>query len=356
MPLRDSDQKIWLRVPIDLAYWDKAKPTGLFMPAGTHGFRPDGSESVALVSLDPAAIRSYLDTQWRIEWRSAVLVSGLLALAGFVFIGVNEGRRWLFKPGMPDYLVPFTPYLAAEPVNRSFTIAALGAVMTVFGGLSAAIGFLLAWSAFRAFFNKMEEWNFSLLWFSFGALVVAGIGMTLYRVGRGIWTRGAAQLLQDDKRSPVVYLRSFRADRRGSDTEHTLVEKASKIGPVVAVGEPGERFPPFGAARLYVDHAHWHDVVARLVAVAQLIIFRIGDTEGFWWELKHAAEKVDPGKVLIWIPDADRKHFTDAILTRIDSVLSHPLPPLRQSRGAEFIAFGPGWTSQWIRGIPGAKS
>jgi hypothetical protein len=357
-PLRDNDGKIWMRAPIDFPDWDKTKFSGLLLPAGGHRFALQGGDPVALLDLDPAAIRGYLDEQWRTEWAIAVVLAGLLAFAGVLFIGVNEGRRLLFVPGVPDYLLPFAPYLAPEPVNRSFTIAALGATMTVFGGLLAVVAFMTIVSAIRAAANNTELLNAhvsTFIWTWLGFLLVGGIGTGLYQLGRGIWSRGATQLLRDDKRSPVVYLRSFRADRRIGDTEHKLVEKASTIGPVVAVGEPAERFPPFGAARLYVDHAHWHDVVASLVAVAQLVIFRIGDTEGFWWELSHAAEKVDPGKVLIWIPDADRKHFTDAILSRINAVLSHPLPPLRQSRGAEFISFGPGWTSQWIRSIPGAK-
>jgi hypothetical protein len=330
----------------------------LFLSAGTHAFTPDGKAPVALFLVGPSAVAKYLDARSATVWLIAAVLAGLLAFAGLLFIGVNEGRRLLFIPGVPDYLLPFASYLAPEPVNRSFTIAALGAVMTVFGGVLAVVAFMTIVSAIRAAANNTDFLNAhvsSFIWTWFGYLLVGGIGTGLYQLGRGIWSRGATQLLRDDKRSPVVYLRSFRADRRIGDTEHKLVEKASKIGPVVAVGEPGERFPPFGAARLYVDHAHWHDVVASLVAVAQLIIFRIGDTEGFWWELSHTAEKVDPAKVLIWIPDADRKHFTDAILSRINAVLSHPLPPLRQSRGAEFISFGPGWTSQWIRGIPGAK-
>jgi hypothetical protein len=351
MPFRDSSEKVWLQVPIDLANWQQNKFTGLFLPARSHRFTPEGSrERVALLSLAPEAIGAYIDQQWQIEWQVAVALAELIAFAGLLVIIVNEGRPLLFKPGVPEYLAPFAPYLAPQPVDRSFALAALGAVMTIVGGIATVLGVIAAKAG-----EFKQDTPIAAVEYLVGWGLVAGIGLKFYQMGRGIWSRGAAQVLQDDRRSPVVYLRSFRADSRWYNIEDKLVEAAAKIGPVVAVGEPGEHFPPLGAARLYVDHAHWHDVVARLVAVAQLIIFRVRDTEGFWWELRHVVETIDPAKVLIWIPGDDRRKFDDALIARLSAALGHSLPPVEQSRGAAFIAFGPGWRSAWVKTIPGTQ-
>ena len=358
MPFRDSNQKVWLRVPIDLTGWDKngTKFTGLFMPPRTHPFELENDDSVAAVSLDPVEIRAFLDKQWRTVWSVTEMLSALLAIAGLVFIGVIEGRRLLFKPSMPDYLVPFASYLLPEPVNRSFTIAAIGAVMIVFGGLVALFSFGTAYSIFKAFTNAPNNGSWEDFWYFVSALVVGGFSLTFYKMGRGIWSRGATQILENDKRHPVVYLRSFRSDNRREDTEQKFAETASKFGPVVAVGEPGERFPPFGAARLYIDHAHWHDVVAALVATAQLIVFRVADTPGFWWELQHVLERIDPGKVLIWVPAGDQWRFDRTFASRVNAMLPRPLPPPAQrAHNATFAAFGPDWTPEWIKAIPGTE-
>ena len=48
--------------------------------------------------------------------------------------------------------------------------------------------------------------------------------------------------------------------------EQELADILEHVGPVVAVGKPGEPLPELGAARLYVSHDEWqgkvHDVDA----------------------------------------------------------------------------------------------
>lgn len=94
----------------------------------------------------------------------------------------------------------------------------------------------------------------------------------LYPIAAWLMTRSSKlkalsvdELLAQDKRPPVLYLRSFSEDMRNprgrilkaifdptdgyQSREEEMVEWAEAIGPVVAVGHPGERLPELGAAR-----------------------------------------------------------------------------------------------------------
>jgi hypothetical protein len=124
-----------------------------------------------------------------------------------------------------------------------------------------------------------------------------------------------------DRRPAVLYLRSFLADGsykknaffesaasinplsvliRRRSYEEQLVEVVKRIGPVVAVGRPGEKLPELGASRLYLPNRVWKPRVRDLMAKARLVILRIGETPGVGWELSTAVELVDPEKFVIY--------------------------------------------------------
>ena len=73
-----------------------------------------------------------------------------------------------------------------------------------------------------------------------------------------------------------------------------------KIGPVIAIGRPGERLPSLGAARFYVSHDRWQETVAAILRVAQLVVWTTGTTDGLRWEISHIIEKVAPEKLVLW--------------------------------------------------------
>ena len=110
----------------------------------------------------------------------------------------------------------------------------------------------------------------------------------------------ARDVLREDDRAPIVYLRSFQDDgvqlpnesggwttfagtwRILSKTaEQRLAEVFSKFGPVVAIGRPGEELPEMGAARIYVGDEHWQDLIIDLLAHPDAVaVLRRGETEG----------------------------------------------------------------------------
>ncbi len=98
--------------------------------------------------------------------------------------------------------------------------------------------------------------------------------------------------------SGVLYLRSFQADASpvkhfashrtltglsvvqmlsGLTTpEEELRNAIRPIGPLVAVGQPGEKLPKPGATRLYAGDEAWRGLVSRRMISAKLVVFRAG--------------------------------------------------------------------------------
>ena len=101
-------------------------------------------------------------------------------------------------------------------------------------------------------------------------LISARVGFQLLRSGWKYDVVSAEQLLASDPRRPVVYLRSFEADSEivlrpdgfwkkaatilfdyavTFSPEQELAEIVNRVGPVIAIGKPGEPLPELGAAR-----------------------------------------------------------------------------------------------------------
>jgi hypothetical protein len=188
-----------------------------------------------------------------------------------------------------------------------------------------------------------------------------GISFTLLNGGVQSWR------LRKDPRRPILFLRPFSKDMTVWQTlawavarmqeepmvsltsEQSLARAVSSLGPLIAIGEPGETLPPEGAARFYVDADHWKAVVEQLIAISPLIILRIGRGEGFWWEFKHVASTCEPERVLLFLfppPSSDDYYL---FCRRAKDVLLVDLPPLEKH--ALFLAFGPGWQPFFV-GLP----
>ena len=113
--------------------------------------------------------------------------------------------------------------------------------------------------------------------------------------------------LRHDNRMPVLYLRSFsQDDRESSETflpttsEEKLVRSYNRVGPVIALGNPRERLPIPGAARLYFDDdSTWQPAVLYLMSVSQLVVIQAGNAVGLLQELGFARGRLDPRKVVI---------------------------------------------------------
>jgi len=70
------------------------------------------------------------------------------------------------------------------------------------------------------------------------------------------------------------------------------------VGPVIAIGKPGEPLPELGAARLYVGDADWKAKVIDLMARSRLVIIRTGSTPNLEWEIEQAMTRVPRQQIL----------------------------------------------------------
>ncbi|MGI9424286.1 MAG: hypothetical protein ACR2PA_13925, partial [Hyphomicrobiaceae bacterium] len=111
----------------------------------------------------------------------------------------------------------------------------------------------------------------------------------------------ARDLIQYDRRPPVVLLREFGADaiqirpripflprpdvrvRRMSSSgvpveyskvhlEQVIAGEMSRIGPMIAIGEPGEAVPKIGASRAYFSDDDWQTGIAQWIEAASVIV------------------------------------------------------------------------------------
>jgi hypothetical protein len=100
---------------------------------------------------------------------------------------------------------------------------------------------------------------------------------------------------------PLVFLKMWYLFRRvaGLDVDDSLearIARASRrmIGPVVALGAPGNWFPTLGAVKTYATGAGWRRAVSSMVGTCRCVIVSLGDGDGLEWELRHIRSRGDP--------------------------------------------------------------
>jgi hypothetical protein len=152
-------------------------------------------------------------------------------------------------------------------------------------------------------------------------LVGGSVALRMFRKARLVSSPTAAELRANDPRRPVVYLRSFSDDastvrahwshqRSAIENwtvpherfEELVVRGLSDFGPVVAIGEPGERVPDLGSAREYLSATEWRSTVDRWIEEAGLIAVVAGRTEGLGWEVQAIVDRGSLPKTMLLFP------------------------------------------------------
>lgn len=187
--------------------------------------------------------------------------------------------------------------------------------------------------------------------------LVAGLTYLLERGERHL-APGGADIMRSDRRAPVLYLRPFAADALVSVEERTLARIMEKeVGPLVAVGEPGDALPPLGAARFYErDFAacggNWQVFVRHLLLRARLVLVVPGETLGLAWEMAQCREVLAPHQVVVLVR-GDAKIYDAFRATAGKAGVALPqVDPRRfewlgETDFVGLVAFGPDWTAQF---------
>jgi hypothetical protein len=93
----------------------------------------------------------------------------------------------------------------------------------------------------------------------------------------------------------------------GSPEEH-LIACVRDVGPVIAVGNPGEQLPPAGARRLQLPPNDWQRPVRDLMSRARLVVLVLDPTPGTLWEFVEATRTVPPERLLLVTPASKREY------------------------------------------------
>jgi hypothetical protein len=164
-------------------------------------------------------------------------------------------------------------------------------------------------------------------------IVVAVICLILANRLRHFGRQHFIHRLETLKPSPAgstLFLRAFRDDqvhirranrnlfssifdlgRVPATLDELMLERLDGRGDLIAVGNPQDRKgagrqSPWGAQRLYVDDAHWHETVTMLARDADRIVLCIDATDGVRWEIAHVLQGGHAGKTLFFLnPSAD---------------------------------------------------
>lgn len=169
----------------------------------------------------------------------------------------------------------------------------------------------------------------------FGLMIVTSwAGYAVFKRGKQVKINLADETMEDDLRPPVLYLRSFNSDADANQAEgnkminhffrfgipqnlateeEQIALLMNQIGPFVAIGRPGEELPQLGAYRTYINDfsaeegmsldLFWKGKILELMDKSCLIVMRVGETEGFWWEVGNVSKIIDPKRVIFLLPE-----------------------------------------------------
>lgn len=182
---------------------------------------------------------------------------------------------------------------------------------------------------------ERQGWDTALSLIATALIVVA---WRLWRRSRQYGALGADEAMARDPRAPVLYLRSFADDgaamidasgsafiRRGTKLvapvtpEQEMAQILAHVGPVVAIGKPGEPLPELGAARLYVADDQWQGKVIELMGKAALVVIRLGVSPGLLWEIERSLERLPRQRVVFAVLGGAA--LAPALATRLAAVL-----------------------------------
>ena len=230
-----------------------------------------------------------------------------------------------------------SPPQTLEPVNRAPTSTAGGRAL-VWGGLCVrwVAGVILLVSAVT-FLIWLKEPFYQLLEVLLGSvaierdtaqqlgrlasgsicLLLGVVGGALLGIGKRMQAKGRLRRHRAAGQRPVVYLRSFADDntmaRRPrafgrlwavATEEEQMTAALAELGPVVAIGRPGEALPRLGAERIYLPDDTWQAQVLAWFQRAELVVFQCPaqPTPGVTWEVERAFECVGPTRLAFALP------------------------------------------------------
>jgi hypothetical protein len=256
----------------------------------------------------------------------AIVFGGITVLAlPFLWAGLRTMRldrvgREIARPSPPIRSLPGflrEVFVVWPGLKRSFWRMVAADILTYTASLAlwtgtmmlAVLGFLVI-CLFPAFLQThgLGEVTSQVVVLVVLAFVTGAVQSLLRSAARWFSRASYADQVERDGRPPVLFLRSFQDDQvrlpergflprfwramfspgiRGRRLDHFLIEGFSRYGPALALGNPGEKNLPFGAARVYCTHDTWKDKVAEIADRADHVLLVADSTPGVEWEIYH---------------------------------------------------------------------
>jgi hypothetical protein len=228
-----------------------------------------------------------------------------------------------------------------------YILCTVGFIFILLSSISMIAGFLsfMGGSGGRKLLDLVFEQLGTIGYFVGGWLwgaIYIFLGRYTMKKGKEFAALSGEELLSIDERPPVLYLRSFWNDEEMAaipkqtakkfswyhwvfmpvrNQEELLAKQLKRIGPPLAVGQPNEKLPRLGMARMYFSDDEWQEKVTGLINRSALVIMLAGFTDNFWWELETAVKNIDPKKLLILFPFETQPHAIIGIADKVDAYL-----------------------------------
>lgn len=259
---------------------------------------------------------------------------GWFATNGFLF-----GLCGLFVTAYGGKLLklarrPPAPRLPSRPARPD---AWKGVVLWPVAWLLCLAGLTLSLDGMRVVMDDEQDAWWSL-YLAFLVMVLGGWiftqGRRILLVARRLRARVIPSPTMLEAGSYVLYLRPFDDDRQrtamheyplpgivGATTGFLLSRRSAEehiadvlrpVGPMVAVGAPGERLPHVGAFRLYLPEEPenaWQEPVRELMLRSRLTVLTLGTSEGTMWELVQALRLLPPQRLVLFVPPMGKDDY-----------------------------------------------
>lgn len=276
--------------------------------------------------------------------RGSELILLILGIAPPIALGWSLASRYLFISRISDQtrsllqahfrsvfsLEALRVFAGVPPVwsylqsNKKLTLV-LFLLTSLFNGLALVAALALINVGTRAFKTPGEALLIALLTLLVAFPILALLMQICDRAARAKTKISAGELIATDTRKPVLFLRAFADDqvalppaslgplgtvlslgRHRKSFDELLLEEGTIYGPVVALGNPQDKVPPYGVARGYFQNTEWKKAVSDLARDSVLIVLCIDDTDSVWWEVEHIFHNGYAEKTLFVLPPKHR--------------------------------------------------
>lgn len=210
-----------------------------------------------------------------------------------------------------------------------------------------------------------------------GLFLIAVVVTNCFKFHRQSRSLSLTQKLSNDKRSPVLLLRSFDDAKKRAKLDKTnlkyinnssflenklhgytldelLTDSIEKnIGPLVSLGDPNDYLPALGSAKLYIPDSItnkedvWWDAAKELIEKAQLIIVLESKGDNIYRELEYIHENINPEKVT-FLTYPDFFETDDSLWYEFKTLcerLDIELPMIHIGK-SKVVTFGANWDAQ----------